>query len=92
MSGSTYTRVETPTTDTSLNHFGYDFYVADITMNIPHFLGFLSTTSCWCTNLLGEEEGLLVTFDCQQAPERVYTKAFTWGRWSNLSGKVSNCL
>lgn len=36
MSGSTYTKVETPTTDTSLNHFGYDFYVADIMMNIVH--------------------------------------------------------
>jgi len=42
--------------------------------------------------LPGEKKGFLAAFYCYQAPKGIYSKAFTWCRWSYFSGDKDGFL
>jgi hypothetical protein len=94
MNAITFTRVEIHIIDMTWNLSGYEkilYWVCNIWYLSPLIL--LPNYVFFFLNCLpGEKKGFLAAFYCYQAPKGIYSKAFTWCRWSYFSGDKDGFL
>jgi hypothetical protein len=89
LNAKVFTRVEIQIIDMTWNPSGYEKKIYWI-CNIWCFSSFILLPNDVFLNCLpGEKKGFLAAFYCYQGPKGIYSKAFTWCRWSYFSGLVN---